>query len=438
MPSAPPSPWPLTEGPAHESHPRSWRRLAAWWWVGCLVAALGAVLGLALRHQSRLRPVIALLEQMSTGSRAERAEARQVLLRDPESHSQLLVRIVRRGKTRWHTDILPWLDSIPWLARQRSHQQLLERNAIDALQRMGPRAAPAVVPLLADARLGGRDTAIPLLRTYGAAALPVIIGVLDHPDEASRAGAALTLARFPAAAEPVLPALQRARRDLAPTVRVAALWGLGQMLDRPTEIVPALVDALADADPGVQLQAIQSLRFFRQEAAPAVTALRRLLRESPPDHRAEAALALAAIGDSAKAAADELLGNVRGTEARPARQAAATLVELGIHREEAFAKLRSQLEDEDGRQRIRTAQVLGGLGPKAQPLIPNLLALLENADLQDDRPTVQALRFIDPAAIPERFRTRRNTERDRPNSGDTPHAGAPEGTNAPVLLRDSR
>lgn len=396
----------MTEPTAPGSRRRLWAQ-PAWIMAAFALGALGLVTFLAARQNARFRPVIALLEGMSSGSRAEREESRRSLLRDPVQNGPLLVRILRRGKSRWHKDILPWLDAIPTLARQRSRQLLLERNAIDALQRMGPAAAPALLPLLADARSGGRDAAIPLLRTYGTAALPTITGALEDPRATSRAGAALALARFPSSEPAVLKGLIRARQDPVPDVRIAGLWGLGQLLDRGATVVPELVEALRDPDAGVQLQAVQSLRFFRAEASPAVTSLRQMLREAPADQRAEAAMVLAAIGTPAQAAAEELVLNLRAAEPRPARQAAAALIELGLHRDESLARLKGFLEDRDLYLRIRTLDVLGGLGPKAQALVPTLLALLENSELRDDRPTVNALRTIDASAIPERFRIRR-------------------------------
>jgi HEAT repeat protein len=359
---------------------------------------------LAWQASVRQQPILDLLDRLGTRQGPERLEARERLVGDPTKVAPVLVGLVRRGKTRWHTEILPWLESIPRISRHRTIQARRERLAIDVLQRMGTAAAPAVLPLLADSRYGGRENGIALLRSYGPAAVPVLIDALGHRQAAIRAGAALTLGRFPEELAVHLEPLSRARQDPVPEVRRAAVWALGQMGTHPRSVLPELVAALADPAPAVRLQTLQMLRLFEARAEPALPELRRLLADDTSEFRAEAALTLAALGPAGRAAEPELLALVRRRDPRSSGHAAATLVQLELHAGESLDLLRTFLAHRDPGQRARTADLAGTLGPRGAPLVPALARLLENDETRDDRATLGALRQIAPEAIPERFR----------------------------------
>lgn len=359
---------------------------------------------LAWRASVRQQPVLELLDRLGTRPGPERLEARERLLAAPAEVAPVLVALVRRHKTRWHTEILPWFESIPPIARHSTVQARRERLAIDVLQRMGTTAAPAVLPLLADDRYGGRDNAIALLRSYGPPAVPVLVEALEHRQAAIRAGAALTLGRFPEELTVHLEPLSRARRDPVPEVRLAAVWALGQMGTHPRSVLPELIAALADPAPAVRTQTLQMLRLFEARAEPALPELRRLLREDTAELRAEAALTLATLGSAARVAEPELLDLARQRDPRSARHAAATLVQLDLHTGESLELLASFLEHRDPALRASTADLAGYLGGRGRPLVPPLLRLLENAETRDDRATLSALRQLDPGSIPERFR----------------------------------
>lgn len=386
-------------------------------------AAVAALLTLAFRASSRQKPVLDLLMTMNSPDPARRQAARAQLISKPDTHAPVLVSVIRRGKTRWHGEILPWLDDIPPIAARRTRQLTLERHAIDVLQRMGPPAAPHVLPLLAETRFGGRDTAIALLRAYGPPVCPFLIQGLNHPQPLIRAGIAATLGRFHSHQLGSLDPLRHATVDASPIVRAAAIEALSQMLDRAPEILPDLILALDDPDPTVQTQAAAALRTFGAQASPAVTALRHCLAASADPVRAEAALTLAAIGgDAARAAGPELLNALRQRDGPSSRQAAATLVHLDLHRDEALARLIRFFEHHDSRVRIRTLEAVRDLGPLGEPLVPSMLRLLENDDDRDNRPALQALRNIQPDAIPEAFRRgRRNpVQSDSPGPRSDP------------------
>jgi HEAT repeat protein len=405
MPS-PPSPQDSRPpNPARPPGPRATRRAG----VGALVviAATVALAGLWLaadRVARKHRPVVELLEKMGGADPDQRLQARGELIAHPRENAPVLVRIVRRGKTRLHAEILPWLEGIPQVSRQRARHLQLERNAIEVLQRMGPLAAPAVLPLLSEKRFGGREAAISLLRTYGPSASAELIATLTHPDPAMRAGAAMALARFPPSEQGGLESLVAARRDRDPTVRAAVLNALGEFPNHPQLVVPHLLESLSDRIALVRFQAIQSLRGFGPEAAPAVDSLRSILQSDTDELRAEAALTLAQIGQAARSATPELLDAMRHGGVHAARQAAAVLIELDLNVEESINRLISLLQVRDLTARIRTLDALGALGARATSAVPTMLTLFSNDDPRDDRPTVIALRNIQPEAIPEQFR----------------------------------
>jgi HEAT repeat protein len=364
------------------------------WLTGLALALVAFALGsLLLQYSRRNQPILTLLSQVALGPPADRNAARAELIELAPEAAPVLVRVIRRAKTRWRTELLPWFESIPQISRHRTHQLRLERSAIDTLQRMGPRAAPAILPLLTDTRYGGRDTALALLRSSGAEVCPLLIETLRDDNPALRSGAAMALGKFPVAMLGSLTPLRSARKDPEPSVRSASLWALSQMQDRPEEVVPELVDGLADTAAPVRLQAITGLRTFGSHATSAMDPLRRILRSDTPQLRTEATSTLATFGPTARSAETELLANLRNESALVSRQSAATLALLDLHTPRALEHLR-----------IRTLDLIGTLGSRAEPLVPTLLTFLENTDSRDDRATLGALRNIQPDAIPERFR----------------------------------
>lgn len=361
---------------------------------------------LVARASSRQRPILDLLQQTTAGDAGQRLRARNELMAQPQTAAPVLVRLLRRVKMPWRSEVLPWLDFVPPIGRWHSHQLLLERNAIDILQRMGPAASGSVIPLLEDDRHGGRETAIALLRTYGSEICPELIDCLRHPRPAMRAGAALTLGRFPPAEQGGLGALAGASKDPEPEVRAAAVWAIGQMYEAGDLAIPLLIPALGDSSPQVKFQAVQVLRSFGADGAAAVDDLCTILRNAKDDLQAEAALTLAGIGPEARRAEEALFRVLHSRSDTAARQAAAALLNLELRQNESFDRLRALLNTSDLASRMRTVDAISNLGGRGRPLVPDLLALLENAERRDDRGTLIALREIDPSRVPERFQGR--------------------------------
>lgn len=381
---------------------RGWLR-----WV--LVAGGGVLLagllgGLAARRVRQDAPVVALLDRMGEGTGEERRRARQALVEHGVEAVPVLVRVVRGAKTRWQSEVMPWFEVIPPVSRMRGRHLARERNAIEALQRIGPAAAPALLDLLDEGRNGGRETAIAVLRAYGPSTVPLLHTNLRSARVERRIGAALALGRFRAKEQGGLGVLLEAGSDSDARVRSAVIWALGEMQDSGQDVIPELIRALNDGSEGVCLQAVQALRGFEAEAAPAVPGLREQLRRRSARVQAETALTLSTLGSAARVAGDDLRLLLGAGDADVRRHGAAALVELEVHAEDGLGVLRSLLGQPAVAGRARAAESVAGLGSKAAVLVPELLQLLENAETGDDRPAVVALRQIAPEKVPERFR----------------------------------
>ncbi len=258
-----PAPHVMSPSPPPSAGSRLGRRLGT---TGIVVAAvclaIAALWVASDRAQARRRPVLTLLESLNDTDPVRRQDARNGLQSRPEINGPILVDILARTRTRWHDQIQPWLDGLPLLASRRERQLQLERDAIDGLLCIGLPAAPHLVPLLAEGRFGGRDIAIPLLRSYGPGVRPILLQALENPDPRIREGALRTLGKFPSGQLESLEPLRRAARDRHPEVRAAAVWALAQMLDQAERILPDLVRALEDPAPEVRQQATGALRYF--------------------------------------------------------------------------------------------------------------------------------------------------------------------------------
>lgn len=402
----------LNTAPAHHEPSGPVGRRIPWtpvlWGAVLAVAVVVAVAWESRRHQEELdAPILASLTEMSLGVRETRLAARSWLVSQSTNASPALTRVIALNRTRWRSEILPWLEGLPLIARQRAREQQMERDAIEVLQRIGPPAAPDLLPLLAEPHHGGRETAIALLRTYGPTVAPLIVALLDHHQPEARIGAARALARFLPTEQGDLGHLARATRDPVASVRAAAVASLAQMHHHPDEALPPIIAALEDPSPVVQMQAVVGLRPFGTRAAAAVEPLRQRLREGASDIRAQTALTLSLLGPEARAAQPELLEALRGTATAPSRHAAGALVHLDLHSTESLERLRSFLGARDASTRSQTLEVLASLGPKATPLTNDILVLLRNDDPRDDRAAVFALRYVAPDLIPPEFRRRR-------------------------------
>ena len=135
-------------------------------------------------------------------------------------------------------------------------------KALEALAKLGPKAAPAV-PTLID-RLEEKDDhyrAIDVLGAIGPAAVPAVPALLRHlehdlsvkdklyKDESTNAtGIIETLAEIGPTAKEAIPLLQQALKDENSTIRYFAAYALGEMGSAATVAIPDLKNLLIDHD----------------------------------------------------------------------------------------------------------------------------------------------------------------------------------------------
>jgi HEAT repeat protein len=158
------------------------------------------------------------------------------------------------------------------------------------------------------------------------AALPALEASLRDPDVRSRRAALDALESLGPAAAPAIPALVGILSDADPFVRWAAARVLGKVgATDPEVVVPGLVPMLCDPDLDVRLTAAEALRQLGPGAVSAVPALVQVLEAGDADMRLAAVRALQGIGTAGRAAVDTLAAALKDPDIR-VRQAAAELL----------------------------------------------------------------------------------------------------------------
>ncbi|WP_199509385.1 HEAT repeat domain-containing protein [Nucisporomicrobium flavum] len=181
---------------------------------------------------------------------------------------------------------------------------------MNALVRLGPRAAGPLVEALGDPVRGER--AAETLRRMGAVAVPALVDGLRAPvDDGPAETCATVLAGL---GEPGWSALAAALTDGRPGVRVGAAYGLWCAEGKAT--VPALVTALSDAVAEVRCYATLALGGLGELSVTAPVAA--LADDPDPEVRVCAAATLARLGDDR---AVPLFRAALATDGEPARLA---------------------------------------------------------------------------------------------------------------------
>jgi HEAT repeat protein len=123
--------------------------------------------------------------------------------------------------------------------------------------------AEEIDSLLEDIRSGDENrliSASPMLAQFGSAVVPSLVDTLQSEQPLVRDYSAMSLGLIGSPAEPAIPALCVATRDINSSVRYTAIVALGR-IGRPTaEVVTCLNAALADPDPMNQKGARNALR----------------------------------------------------------------------------------------------------------------------------------------------------------------------------------
>ena len=183
-------------------------------------------------------------------------------------------------------------------------------TALQALGRIGPtpRVIRILIRTLNDVAEPPRRTARQVLAEYGDVALPALLEALGGRGrtQATRAGAALVVAKLGSKAAPAVPALQDLfDRRQPPPVRDAAAYALGEIGAAAAPAVPALIAGLSDPERVARTAALQALGRIGDVAA--VDPIAALLESDETPVRVLAAEALGRFGPGAAPAVPALV-----------------------------------------------------------------------------------------------------------------------------------
>jgi HEAT repeat protein len=221
-------------------------------------------------------------------------------------------------------------DTVPALTEALQHPEArVRRTALDALEALGPLAAPAVPALIRTLRDPDRFLRWSAIRTLGGLgplagdrAAPGLTRLLQDPDIDVRVAAAKAL-------DQVVPARLAAPSDdarRAPAIEQAAYHpSRSRRLPLPP---PALLRSLEDGDPILRVMVLRTLRNGQIDARPAVPALRRLLADADPRVRLAAIEVLGTLGEGARSAVEELRLALHDPDRDVSRAATALLLRL--------------------------------------------------------------------------------------------------------------
>jgi len=188
----------------------------------------------------------------------------------------------------------------------------VRKAAVDALDRFGARAAPAVDALvIALGQVATATDARDALAAIGDAAFPAVSALLTGPNDANRAISVDTLGRMCAPASIGTAAFASLLSDRRPDVRAAAVTMLGNVGPACPASLPRLLAALSDPDVSVQESACSGLVRFGAGAEPALPRLRELLRADSSAVHAAAIEVLENLGPAGAAAVPELMAVAR-------------------------------------------------------------------------------------------------------------------------------
>ncbi|TMQ35029.1 MAG: hypothetical protein E6K70_04450 [Planctomycetota bacterium] len=193
--------------------------------------------------------------------------------------------------------------ALPALTKGLSDPELEARlRAVDALETLGPQAAPAapaLIKALHDPNLFVRWAAARTLGRIGPVdvehSVPALARLLHDQDYDVNIAAAAALDRFGPAARGAVPDLIKALAASDAEKRKAVLRSLESIGTDSRPAIPAITARLTDEDPSVRQLAAEVLGRFGPAAASAEPALRRALNDPDPDARRAAADALLSI-----------------------------------------------------------------------------------------------------------------------------------------------
>ncbi|MHC4355248.1 MAG: HEAT repeat domain-containing protein, partial [Planctomycetota bacterium] len=396
-----------------------------------------------------LRGVPALVEAMSDESGRVRSAAAQSLLKIGPVNREVVLAFIRVADDNWksvtqasdeffrllgpqHGYAVPDLVEMLKIPNERS-----QRNAITALGRIGPAAAPAAPYILESMKNPNLEAicsgAIAKIGADPGVTVPGLIELLK--DKHRRSSAALALERIGPAAHRAIPALEdcveqsnsttfprallaidsESRKAVETLVRISeSAYVPDQWSEQPdahyllikyghdkAEHFKRLVAALENSNSRIRLSAAAYLGRLRAEAHEAGESLVRKLKDNDPEVRAEAAHALLLTGatqSQRRQACNVLIALLDGEEFAghdglfmAQVRAASALHSFSPSEEWAVPWLVEKLRDTDNSVRtgsikmrvcVGALKALGNIGPAAREALPHFTVLLRNGNWQ--------------------------------------------------------
>ncbi|WP_165250401.1 HEAT repeat domain-containing protein [Paludisphaera soli] len=232
-------------------------------------------------------------------------------------------------------------------------------------------------------------------------AVKTLEGALEDESSTVRAEAVEALGRIGPAAAPVAPRLIALAKEEDESLRCQVARSLGAVGGDPGPTVEALVALLGDAGPTVKAAAAASLGAMKAQAAPAVSALSTLLQDREESVRTAAAEAIAQVGPLDVAATETLVEGLASEDTVVRAQTAEALGTIGAAAEEAAPALVEAMGDENDRVRAEAVEALGKIGAKAADVaVPALVRALDDGDDAVAALAAEALGRMGPAAAP--------------------------------------
>ncbi len=268
---------------------------------------------------------------------------------DPVPQIRLLAEraVEEVGQTR--LKILYKIASVPALetapAPNKEKTQALpgaDLTLVAAEESQNPLPRPKAIPRIE----GVRDPLLDPLRL----AMPLLAEqAVSDPVPEIRLAAVDALETLGPEAAPVVPALARALEDCSIFVRWAAARVLGKVGPVDTGLtVPILTKLLTDPDLDVERVAANTLAIYGPRAASAVPALAAAIHAGDPERRMDMIQTLVAIGPAGRPAIPDITSALANPDVRVRRAAAEALGHFGGAARSAIPALEKALNDADG------------------------------------------------------------------------------------------
>ncbi len=302
----------------------------------------------------------------------------------------------------------------PLVKNLASTNQQLQSASRQALQMIGPAAAPKLTPLLKDGDSRARIEVLTILGGYGALgkdALPAIVDLIKGADPATRNRALSLLGqvgsdaaeatpdlvkliveldksrtksnlqtliqaigRIGPGAKAASPELKKLLTHAEPSMRAEAAAALLR-IDPPSksDAVPVLLGLMREKKPGINVHLLPDLLLKSGVSAGELMALLRDYVKAQPGTKQSIVMVLNNRPEPVKESAPLLRDLMKDTNLAVRYQAAVALARLGPDGKDAVPELRAMLRQPASSWRNRAAESLANMGSLAQDALPDLL-----------------------------------------------------------------